>query len=179
MSYIPSVKKRDGRISSFRQVKVINSIHRACRVLGSRDKKLARDLARQVEDFLKQNYLEGETLLTDNIARAIEAVTRQTDHDSVGRLYSSHRRSKLAAVRKIKVVKSRKGKADSTDLSLMVVAESLSELHPWDRQKIIAFLTEGLEPPAASPMTWKCASLTPTWIRLLPPSSGNWWITNS
>lgn len=145
MSYIPSVKKRDGRISSFRQVKVINSIYRACRTLGSRDKKLARDLARQVEDFLKENYLEGETLLTDNIARAIETVTKQTDHDSVGRIYSSHRRSKLAAGRKIKVVKARKKKADSTDLALMVVAESQAELHPWNRGKIVTFLVEGLK----------------------------------
>ncbi|MEA1928707.1 MAG: anaerobic ribonucleoside-triphosphate reductase [Candidatus Auribacterota bacterium] len=145
MSYIPSVKKRDGRISPFNKKSIVNSILEASRPLGGKNKKLARNLAQEVEDYLREVYLEGETLLTDNIARAVQMVAERSGNRAVEQLYSAHRKSKLEAPRIIKVVTRKKRNLDTTDLSLMVVAESQSELIQWDREQIIIALTREAE----------------------------------
>jgi len=141
MSYIPSVKKRDGRISPFDRKNLVNSIFEASQPLGSKNKKLARQLCREVEDYLRDVYLEGETLMTDNIARAVQLVTERSGNQALKQLYSAHRKKKLEAPRIIKVVTRTKNNLDTTDLSLMVVAESQSELIQWDREQIIIALT--------------------------------------
>lgn len=148
MSYIPSVKKRDGRISPFDRKNLVNSIFEAGRPLGSQNKKSARSLAREVEDYLREVYLEGETLRTDNIARAVQLVVGRNGNRAVEQLYSAHRKQKLEAPSIIKVVKKTKSGLDTTDLSLMVVAESQSDLIQWDREQIIIALTrEASIPP--------------------------------
>lgn len=148
MSYIPSVKKRDGRISRFDRKNLVNSIFEASRLLGEKNKKFARQLADKVEDYLEEVYLKGETLRTDNIARAVQLVAERSGNQALEQLYSAHRKKKLDANRIIKVVKKAKNQLDSTDLSLMVVAESQSELIQWDREQIISALTrEASIPP--------------------------------
>lgn len=148
MSYIPSVKKRDGRISPFDRNNLINSIFEASQPLGRKTKKFARNLAREVEDYLREVYLEGETLRTDNIARAVQLIADRSGNRAVEQLYSAHRKKKLEASRIIKVVTRTKRSLDTTDLSLMVVAESQSELIQWDREQIVIALTrEASIPP--------------------------------
>ncbi|HDL64968.1 MAG TPA: hypothetical protein ENH12_06220, partial [Proteobacteria bacterium] len=141
MSYIPSVKKRDGRISPFDRKNLVNSIFEAGQPLGSQNKKLARQLCREVEDYLREVYLEGETILTDNIARAVQLIAERNGNQALEQLYASHRKKKLEAPRRIKVVTRTRSNLDTTDLSLMVVAESQSELIQWDRNQIILALT--------------------------------------
>ncbi len=154
MGYINSVKKRDGRIAPFRKGKVAESIYQAGRMIGRGDRKKARELADRVEGYLRDNFLPGETLLTAAIAGAVERVASSSGESGVALAYADLRRRKQEAESLIRVVKSKRGKTDSTDLSLMVVAESDSELLPWDRNKIVTALRTqaGLEEKAARKM---------------------------
>lgn len=140
MGYITTVKKRDGRFAPFRKSKVTASIYEAGAASGRLDRKKARELADRVEQYLRENYLPGETLLTDSIARAVEKVADDSGEKTVAGAYAFLRKRKIEAEKLIRVVKPRKGKADTTDLSLLVVAESASELLAWDRRKIVAAL---------------------------------------
>jgi len=151
MSYITSVRKRDGRIAPFRRSKVVESVYQAGLLDGRGNRKRAREVARRVDDYLRQNFLPGETLLTDTIAQAVECITEEMGEETLRRLYLVHRKRKNEAQRLIRVLKSNQARSDSTDLSLLVVAESASELHDWDRDKIVAAIREdaGLEEKAA------------------------------
>lgn len=151
MSYITSVRKRDGRITPFRRSKVVESVYQAGLLDGRGSRKKAREVASRVDEYLRENFLPGETLLTDTIARAVECITEEMGEETLRRLYLAHRKHKNEAQRLIRVLKSNRARSDSTDLSLLVVAESASELHDWDREKIVEAVRgdTGLEEPAA------------------------------
>ncbi len=54
MSYITSVRKRDGRILPFRKKNLVESIYQAGKIAGKGDRKKAKSLAGKVDEYLKK-----------------------------------------------------------------------------------------------------------------------------
>ena len=145
--YFDSVRKRDGRIAPYERAKIAEAIFRAGQIAGGEDKKTSRELAAKVEEYLRQNYLRGETLNIRVISDAIQAVLARENCISTARAYAIYRDAKERMPKNLTVRKETSGKSDVTDFSLLVAAETTSEMFPWDRQKIAHALVKEADIP--------------------------------
>jgi len=130
--YFVSVRKKDGSLVKYERSKIELAIYKADKSPGGNNKKTARMLAEDVENYLRQNYFEGETLTIDAINVAVETVLKEKEYNEIAREYSIYRIAKS----KLKLTKMKKKKSDVTDLALLVEADKTSEIFKWDREKI-------------------------------------------
>jgi ribonucleoside-triphosphate reductase len=134
--FFTSVRKRDGQIVPFNKGKIVEAIFKAGREGGGETWRMARKIASDVEDYLKKNYLPGETLSMKAIGDAIETVLMETGHPLTAKAYILHRIARQKIAQKLKVSKNKRKKTDITDFALLVAAETEAELTPWNREKI-------------------------------------------
>jgi len=140
--YFTSVRKRDGRIVPFNKAKITEAIFKAAQGGGGETWRMARKIANNVEEYLKSNYLPGETLSMKAIGDAIETVLMEDGHPLTAKAYMLHRIARQKMAQKLKVSKKKKKKSDVTDFALLVAAETEAELNPWNREKIAQALVK-------------------------------------
>jgi len=135
MPKIEMVRKRDGRLVPFEQVKIADAIFAAARSVGGEDRLLAEELANAVTFFLEKKF-DNKAPGIEDIQDMVEKVLIETGHAKTAKAYILYR-DKRAGVRKsIKVRKSKREATDTTDNSLLVDPGSRDELLPWDKSKI-------------------------------------------
>ena len=134
--FFTSVRKRDGLIVPFNKGKIAEAIFKAAKGGGGETWRMARKIANDVEEYLKKNYLPGETLSMKAIGDAIESVLMESGHPLTAKAYILHRIARQKIAQKLKVSKSKRKKTDITDFALLVAAETEAELTPWNREKI-------------------------------------------
>jgi len=139
VSSAQQVKKRDGRIVPFHKKKIADAIFKAAQAVGGRDRFLADELAGAVTLFLEKNY-DGEIPGIEDIQDMVEKVLIETGHAKTAKAYILYR-DKRAQLREIvKVRKEMRTGNDTTDLSLLVDAETKDEVHAWDKARIVTAL---------------------------------------
>ncbi len=142
-SFFPSVRKRDFKVVPFRKEKITTAISKAAKSTGIEYKKsLFKELTNEVENYLKQNYLKGETLTIESIHNAIEKILNEKGYTNIANAYSFYRKIKEQRRKTLKVEKKKKNISDVTDLHLLVATETEAELSPWNREKIINALVK-------------------------------------
>ena len=143
--FFTSVRKKDGRIVPFNKGKIVEAVFRAARQGGGETWRMTRKIADDVEEYLKNNYLQGETLSMKlqgetlsmkAVGDAIETVLRESEHLLTAKAYNLHRIARQKMAQKLKVSKKKKKKTDITDFALLVATETEAELTPWSRDKI-------------------------------------------
>ena len=146
--YFYSLKKRDGRIVQYDKQKVVSVFTELGKLIDKMDKKTAERLADLVEEKLKAKFLPGETLQAEAVSEAMQGVLIDQGFRLTSKAYVNFREIKEEARKNIKVKSQKEEAADSTDISLMVVTEVESELHSWNKLKIMDALIKeaGLDP---------------------------------
>ena len=134
--FFTSVRKKDGRIVPFNKGKIVEAVFRAARQGGGETWRMTRKIADDVEEYLKKNYLQGETLSMKTIGDAIETVLMESKHLLTTKAYNLHRIARQKMAQKLKVSKKKRKKTDTTDFALLVATETEAELTPWSRDKI-------------------------------------------
>lgn len=135
--YFTSVRKKDKRVVPFSRSKISETILKAAEISGQNDKKLASKLTDEVELYLHDNYLLGETLTVEAIQKAVEIVLMEQGYPLIAKTYAlfHYRQDKIR--KKLKVRKEVKKANNATDISLLVTAPSSEESFIWNRQKIV------------------------------------------
>ncbi|MDH5173954.1 MAG: ATP cone domain-containing protein, partial [Elusimicrobiota bacterium] len=118
--FFTSVRKKDGRIVLFNKAKIVEAVFKAARQGGGETWRMSRKIANDVEEYLKENYLQGETLSMKAIGDAIEAVLMERGHPLTARAYNLHRIARQKMAEKLKVSKKKRRKTDITDFALLV-----------------------------------------------------------
>ncbi len=134
--FFTSVRKRDCRIVPFNKGKIVEAVFKAARQGGGETWRMSHKIADNVEEYLKKNYLQGETLSMKAIGDAIEGVLMESGHPLTARAYNLHRIARQKMAEKLKVSKNKRKKTDITDFALLVATETEAELTPWNRDKI-------------------------------------------
>jgi len=140
--FFTSVRKRDGRIVPFSKRKIVEAIFRAAQEGGGETWRMSRRIANDVEQYLKEKYLPGETLSMTAIGDAIEAVLMEGGHPLTAKAYMLHRIARQKMAEELKVSKEKRKKTDVTDFALLVATETEAELTPWNRDKITQALVK-------------------------------------
>lgn len=89
MAAIQKIIKRDGRCTAFDVKKIANAIYRAAEVLGGRDRAIADDLARKVEEYLEEKYDSQPTV--EQVQDAVETVLIENGHARTAKEYILYR----------------------------------------------------------------------------------------
>lgn len=138
--YFFSFKKRDGRIVEYDIKKIINVFNQIGRIIDSFDISTSEKLANLVELKLKENFLPGETLQSEAVSNAMEYVLIEHGYKFTAKAYINFKHLKDEAKKQIRVKTTQNESTNSTDISLMVIAEAKSQLCNWDKSKIIEAL---------------------------------------
>jgi ribonucleoside-triphosphate reductase (formate) len=146
--YFTLVRKRDKSIVPYSKTKIFEAIMKAATISGQDDKKTAAKLTDEVEKYLHNTYMAGETLTVEGIQNAIEKVVADQGYPLIAKTYSLFH-YKQDKIRKILTVRKEVKKANnSTDISLLVTAPSSEESFTWNRNKIVeALIKEADLPP--------------------------------
>ncbi len=91
MSKFKNVIKRSGAIVPFNKNRVMNAIYRAAVSVGGRDKKRAEFLAKEVIQFLENEYDEKDTLHIEEVQDAVEKVLIENGHAQVSKEFILYR----------------------------------------------------------------------------------------
>jgi ribonucleoside-triphosphate reductase len=134
-STIKQVRKRDGRLVAFDQTKIANAIFKAAQAVGGDDRVLADELASMVTMFLERNFDDTPPTI-EEIQDTVEKVLIETGHAKTAKAYILYRDKRARVRQALQVRKASRRADDSTDISLLVKAESQDELHEWDKSKI-------------------------------------------
>ena len=135
MSKIEKVKKRDGRLVNFDQMKIADAIFAAARSVGGEDRLLAEELASAVTFCLEKKF-ESRVPDIEDIQDLVEKILIETGHAKTAKAYIIYREKRTQVRQTIKVRKSTRGVGESTDIALLVDPGSRDELIPWDKTRI-------------------------------------------
>jgi ribonucleoside-triphosphate reductase len=143
-----SLKKRDGRVVEYDKEKIVKVFTEVGKIIDNLEHETCVKLADMVEKNLKAKFLPGETLHAESVAEAMEAVLIDNGYKFTGKAYRNFRGLKEESRKSIKVKSLKEEATNSTDISLMVIAEAESELHSWDKLRIMDALMKeaGLDP---------------------------------
>ncbi len=147
------VKKRDGSKEPWNRTKIAEAIFKAARRVGGRNRELAEELARKVEERIRQRvYEEGKEIISvEEIDNEVLNVLKETGHETTYASYKSYN-EKRKAVRNL-LIKGN-GLTDTTDYALLITSDN-EELVPWNRNELEKKLieNEGLTPEFATTVT--------------------------
>ncbi|MBL7141980.1 ribonucleoside triphosphate reductase, partial [Patescibacteria group bacterium] len=97
---ITKIKKRDGRIVTFKQEKITNAVYKAVTAVSEEDGKLAQKLSNQVVKILNRRF-EDKVLGVEDVQDIVEEVLIQADLFEVAKAYilyrEQHRKIREAA----------------------------------------------------------------------------------
>ena len=93
VKYIQSVKKRDGRIVNFNQVKITEAILKALQAGGKEDKKLAQKISNSVVEILNKRFKEEIPKVEQLQDVVIETLAKEGQKD-IAELYGLYRQKR-------------------------------------------------------------------------------------
>lgn len=93
IKYIQSVKKRDGRIVDFNQVKITEAILKALQAGGKEDKNLAKQITSSVVEILNKRFKEDTPKVEQVQDVVIEALAKEGQKD-IAELYTLYRQKR-------------------------------------------------------------------------------------
>jgi len=133
---IRAIRKRDGKIMPFDEMKIADAIFKAAEAVGGEDRFVAEELASAVSDYLDRHY-EGDTPGIEDIQDMVEKVLIETGHAKTAKAYILYRDKRAQARRATKVRKATgKGTRSSTDTALLVDTGAKDALLPWDKSRV-------------------------------------------
>jgi len=133
------VRKRDGRLVPFERSKIANAIFKAAQAVGGDDRVLADELAAMVTMLLERDF-EDRPPGIEEIQDVVEKVLIETGHARTAKAYILYRDQRARVRQSLQVRKPVRANDSSTDIALLVNAESQDELHEWDKSKIASAL---------------------------------------
>ncbi len=148
------VIKKNGSHANYEKGKIAEAVYQAAGISTGGDKKTARKIADEVENYLVRHAgekdqsffsFQNEILKIEDINTAVEEVLKEMRLDAVVYAYRSHRIAKEKMSKKVKVTKETRKKGNTTDLALMVEADTTAEMFKWDRAKIAQALVKEAE----------------------------------
>lgn len=134
-STIMEVRKRDGRLVPFDGTKIADAVFKAARAVGGDDRVLAEELAAMVIMFLERNFDDRPPAI-EEIQDTVEKVLIETGHARTAKAYILYRDRRTRVRQSLQVRKAVRRRDSSTDIALMVNAESQTELYEWDKSRI-------------------------------------------
>ncbi|MBN1383374.1 MAG: anaerobic ribonucleoside-triphosphate reductase [Elusimicrobia bacterium] len=146
--YFSFVKKADNKIEPFNEKKIVIAVTGGSREGGHENRETISQIVKKVLEFLKMNYLPGETITTQTINDAVEKILIEEKYEQTFHAYQKRRIKKKEMRERMKVAK-RKEKNSSTDLTLLVQAEIEEESSSWDKTKIVDALVKETKLPHA------------------------------
>lgn len=135
MTKIKKVRKRDGRLVPFNEVKIADAIYKAALSVGGEDRLLAEELAGVVTLFLEKHY-ESRIPTIEDIQDMVEKVLIETGHAKTAKAYILYREKRARIRESLKVRKRVITNSSSTDTSLLVEPVTKDELSEWSKGKI-------------------------------------------
>jgi ribonucleoside-triphosphate reductase (formate) len=146
--YFFSLKKRDGRIVSYERSKIVKVFKELGKIFEQITDETAKNLTDLVEERLKEKFLPGETLSAEVVSETMEQVLKDKGYSITAKAYRNFHDLREEAKKNIKIQILEEENNDSTDISLMVINESNSRLHSWDKTRIMDALIKeaGLDP---------------------------------
>ena len=136
---IEYVVKRDGRTAPFVEKKIADAIFKSAQAVGGSDRALAEELAVVVSMFLAKKH-NGNPPGIEDIQDVVEKVLIETGHAKTAKAYIIYRDKRERIRDSLRVRKQSQKRADTTDVSLMVDAETKDETFPWDKRKVAVAL---------------------------------------
>jgi ribonucleoside-diphosphate reductase alpha chain len=91
---IELIRKRDGRIVKFEKNKIVEAIWKAIQAVGSKERKLAEDLANEVVSLLENQLKPGEIPHVEQIQDLVEKVLVKSGNYEVAKAYITYRKKK-------------------------------------------------------------------------------------
>ncbi len=134
-SAIGQVRKRDARLVPFDQSKIADAIFKAAQAVGGEDRVLAEELAAMVTMFLERDFTDRPPGI-EEIQDTVEKVLIETGHARTAKAYILYRDRRARVRQLLQVRKPVRQRSGSTDIALLVNADSQDELHEWDKAKI-------------------------------------------
>ncbi len=141
MAKINEVRKRDGRLVPFDEMKISDAIFKAAQAVGGQDRQLAEELAGVVTMFLEREF-EGGVPGIEDIQDVVERVLIETGHARTAKAYILYRERRARRRESLRVRKPIRENAGSTDITLLVDPGTRDELLPWDRGRIADALAD-------------------------------------
>jgi len=135
MKKIELVRKRDGRLVPFDKTKIADAIFKAAQSVGGEDRQMAEELADVVTLFLQKNF-DGRIPGIEDIQDMVEKVLIETGHAKTAKAYILYRDRRARIRESLQVRKRIKVNGDTTDLLLLVDAETKDEISPWNKALI-------------------------------------------
>jgi len=140
---IAYIKKRDGKIVEFSTSKISHAIFLAAQAVGGKDKTLAEELASDVNHNLSEKF-DKKVPTIEDVQDAVEKILIEKDHAKTAKAFILYREKRAKIRAKLKVIKKKKAKSDTTDKNLLVEAYSKDMIEKFDKRRI----TEALEKEA-------------------------------
>ncbi|MHC5033519.1 MAG: anaerobic ribonucleoside-triphosphate reductase [Planctomycetota bacterium] len=138
-SSIEQVRKRDGRLVPFDRSKIADAIFKAAQAVGGDDRVLADELAAMVTMFLERNF-DDQPPTIEEIQDTVEKVLIETGHAKTAKAYILYRDRRARIRQSLQVRKPVRRRDSSTDIALLVNAETHDQLDVWDKSKIVRAL---------------------------------------
>jgi|GEM_PF-1673905 len=163
---VSKIRKRDGRIVPFDQVKIAAAISAAAGSVGCGNELLSEELASVVTLFLEKSF-GGGIPSVDNVQDVVERVLMETGHADTARIFILHgerRKKQLEALRVLSVNQHATQRDEESDAVLdrdRAVVEvdhaTYGSIAPWSKAKIIGDLVDevGVPPAVASEIAAK------------------------
>jgi len=136
MAKLQKVLKRDGREVPFDEKKIADAIFKAAQAVGGEDRQMADELSSVVTMFLEREFDDRVPGIED-IQDVVEKVLIETGHAKTAKAYILYRDRRTRRRESLRVRKSVRGQAASTDIALLVDPGTRDELLAWDRQRIV------------------------------------------
>jgi ribonucleoside-diphosphate reductase alpha chain len=100
---ITKIKKRDGRIVDFDQIKITEAIFKAAKASGRESREICQELANQVLSVMEKRFGEGMVPGVEGVQDLVEKVLMETGHSITARAYILYR-EKRKELREAKAV---------------------------------------------------------------------------
>ncbi len=152
---IGEVRKRDGRLVAFNKQKIADAIFKAAQAVGGEDRVLAEELAGVVTMFVDKNYPDAPPHI-EEIQDTVEKVLIEMGHARTAKAYILYRDRRAHIRNALRVRKPVRKKISSTDIALLVTAQSRDQLQEWDKSRIARALE--VEAGVASELSGDIAS---------------------
>ena len=91
-----SIRKRDGRIASFEEEKIVEAIAKAVQAVGGDDFERPRQITRQVVGILEVIYKDGRIPTVENVQDLVEKCLIENGHARVAKNYILYRQQHAA-----------------------------------------------------------------------------------
>jgi len=138
------IKKREGNLVSFNEVKIYDAILAAMEAVGEVDQEKARKVTDHVVYRLEVNF-EKKTPLVEEIQDIVEEQLIEAGLTKVAKAYILYRYKRNEIRKKLHVRGKDKKYKDTTDMSLLVSTSAKETVMPWDRNKIAIALCKEAE----------------------------------